>query len=86
MKNMSEEQFSLNIENYIREPQDSLDIKLKDIHFNMLKIHLKLRSLYDFHIHSLKGILQSRNKNISFSQLHIHELDNFLLEKFLEKI
>jgi len=82
----NDENLFLSIDNYINEPQDSIEINLKDIEFNIYKINLKLRSLYDFQIISIKSLLEHKNKYQSYSQLHTDELENFLFEKFLEKI
>ena len=84
--NSSEDYIMTGIDNYINEAKDSLELNLKDIEFNMFRININLRKLYNFNTHSIKGVLDSNNRNENFNRFHSEELEKFLFEKFLEKI
>lgn len=69
------------IENYINTPYESYKINFADIEYNLLKLNIALRKMYDvnpIYLHSTKF------DNWQFyNKIHNSMLDNFILDKIL---
>lgn len=72
------------IKNFINEPNDSLDIKLADIEYKLLKLNITLRKMYEVNNLSLsENLTVDMNK---LNKIHTSVIESFLFETLLEKI
>lgn len=69
------------IKDYIEEPEQSYKINFADVEFNLLKLNLKLRRMYEFEINELSF------NDSEFSKIHSNIMNTFIFDKLLlEKI
>jgi hypothetical protein len=85
-KRSNNEIFSLtnlekSIKEFIHEPEESYKINFADMEFNLLKLNLKLRRMYEF------DIIELSVNDSEFNKMHTNIMNTFIFDKLLlEKI